>query len=600
MPEGVHSAGSQPADMRAALAKSGCGSFMSLRFGPEHQVLPMAVTLRDALAARGSESKLINMAAGGDIDTEVFKGIEECPVFIVFGSKHYGEDTGNQACTYYEYKHAFSLKKRIVLLRLIPFDQEFAELQGRVVFGANKLVIPWLVGTPMPPDLPDKILEVVRAETMKFAPGREGAVPEPEPAALGQPPKGASPKPTAGIRTLADFAEAVDDIDCVEDLFECTAEEMAELFTEHASVLKSGVMGKKQREKLLREHAGGVGGGTSPVVSAAFPVTCTRRADAAIACHLTVSPSFSCGCVLSVHQGAAAAQEEMEAQRRQLTEQEEALRRQQSAVEKQAASLEAERAKVAAARLQAEEEAASLALARQLQEEEDRRRPPTPPPSAAPEPAPVAAAAAPAGGGASPAGSGGVVVATGPELAAAVADGAAVVAVKDGARIELTDTLRIAHSMVLAAESARSVPTIAGPMDQPVLEVGVSLERKGSAIEVRLEGLRVEGRNSSRSGDAIEARSANGALALRLARVEVVGNQLYANGSHKFTLDIALNDCVLRQSRGAAMYICGKQSSVTMRGGAIRDAATQGCWTYDGSGDMPRATVSSRSAPPIA
>jgi hypothetical protein len=231
MSDGVHSAG-QPAPLEMAFPAAdqvGLDSgFMSLRFGAEHRVLPMAMELRDALVARGGKAKIVNMQAGGDIDTEVFKGIEECGVFIVFGSKHYGEDTGNQACTYFEYKHAFALKKRIVLLRMIPFDQEFAELQARVIFNANMLVIPWLVGRPMPADLVDKILEVMRMS---------GAQPEPEPGPGPGPASPAAPSPTPlppagawpaelaelmgivafveclaslGVKSLADFADCID------------------------------------------------------------------------------------------------------------------------------------------------------------------------------------------------------------------------------------------------------------------------------------------------------------------------------------------------------------------------------------------------------
>ena len=87
--------------------------------------------------------------------------IESSDTFIVFGSAQYGEDTGNQACTYYEYEHAFSLKKRIILIRMIPFEQQFDELQGRVIFGANKLVLPWMVGQPMPTDLTAQIVRAI-------------------------------------------------------------------------------------------------------------------------------------------------------------------------------------------------------------------------------------------------------------------------------------------------------------------------------------------------------------------------------------------------------------------------------------------------------
>ena len=123
----------------------------------------MAEQLRAALEQRGFAAKIINMQAGGDIDTAVFQWIEHCETFVVFGSAKYGEDTGNQACTCYEYKHAFALKKRIILIRLIPFEQEFEELQARVIFNANKLIIPWMGAAPIPRDLPEQIVQAIRA-----------------------------------------------------------------------------------------------------------------------------------------------------------------------------------------------------------------------------------------------------------------------------------------------------------------------------------------------------------------------------------------------------------------------------------------------------
>jgi hypothetical protein len=198
--------------------------FFSLRFGLEHGVLPMAETLRAALAPHGITAVIINIAAGGDIDTEVYQWIEHCDTFVVFGSARYGEDTGNQACTFYEYKHAFDRKKRIILIRMIPFGADFEELQGRVIFGANKLMFPWIVGTAIPADLVDQI---VKALELRAQPDE----PEPDPMpSLAPPPEPAGDAPTPpkeladlfavtafqaclaqmGISSLSDFAENFD------------------------------------------------------------------------------------------------------------------------------------------------------------------------------------------------------------------------------------------------------------------------------------------------------------------------------------------------------------------------------------------------------
>ena len=58
---------------------------------------------------------------------------------------------------------------------MIPFDEEFEHLQARMLFGMNKFQIFWELGTPMPPDLPDRIVEAMHAQshgrTASVAPG---------------------------------------------------------------------------------------------------------------------------------------------------------------------------------------------------------------------------------------------------------------------------------------------------------------------------------------------------------------------------------------------------------------------------------------------
>ena len=61
--------------------------------------------------------RCVHRLGGGDIEAAVIEGIEHCDTFIIFGSRAYGEDTGNSACTYYESKFALDRKKRIILIR---------------------------------------------------------------------------------------------------------------------------------------------------------------------------------------------------------------------------------------------------------------------------------------------------------------------------------------------------------------------------------------------------------------------------------------------------------------------------------------------------
>ena len=73
--------------------------FGSMRF-QDGRVLREATQLQAELKRQAAlDLQCVNMSAGGDIDTEVFGGIERADTFLVFGTKTYGEDTGNPAST---------------------------------------------------------------------------------------------------------------------------------------------------------------------------------------------------------------------------------------------------------------------------------------------------------------------------------------------------------------------------------------------------------------------------------------------------------------------------------------------------------------------
>ena len=111
----------------------------------------------------------MEMTAGGDIDKKVIDGVEQCDTFLIFGSSKYGEDTGNPASTYFESKFAQSLKKRTILIRMIPFEEQFEFPQARFLFGLNMLELLWEIGTPMPPELVDGIVSAVQHKTTDLA-----------------------------------------------------------------------------------------------------------------------------------------------------------------------------------------------------------------------------------------------------------------------------------------------------------------------------------------------------------------------------------------------------------------------------------------------
>jgi protein-L-isoaspartate O-methyltransferase len=134
--------------------------FGSVRY-KDGRIMPEALQLQSELRSVGLDLTLVDMTAGGDIDTNVFGGIEKADTFVVFGTADYGQNTGNPACTYYESKFALTNRKRIILLRMIPYGAQFEELQARQLFGVNKLSLEWIQGCTMPPSLVSDIVKAV-------------------------------------------------------------------------------------------------------------------------------------------------------------------------------------------------------------------------------------------------------------------------------------------------------------------------------------------------------------------------------------------------------------------------------------------------------
>eukprot|EP01052_Picozoa_sp_SAG31_P009221 SAG31_NODE_480_length_15108_cov_56.073423_10_plen_673_part_00 len=131
--------------------------FGSMRF----PVPPEARQLQKSLAREGITLHIVEARAGDDISDEVFEWIEHADSFLVFGTHHYGEDTGNPASSCAEAKYAQYQGKRIILLRMIPWEQEFDHLQARVMFGQNKLTLDWQIGAAMPPLLCEQIVRAL-------------------------------------------------------------------------------------------------------------------------------------------------------------------------------------------------------------------------------------------------------------------------------------------------------------------------------------------------------------------------------------------------------------------------------------------------------
>jgi hypothetical protein len=80
----------------------------------------------------------------------------------------------NPACTYFESEYARNAGKKIILLRMIPWEARFEHMQGRVLFGMNHLALTWMRGAPMPITLTDAILAAVKDVGGQAAPESAG------------------------------------------------------------------------------------------------------------------------------------------------------------------------------------------------------------------------------------------------------------------------------------------------------------------------------------------------------------------------------------------------------------------------------------------
>jgi hypothetical protein len=146
----------------ARMLNAGRTIFGSMRFPAP----PEAMMLQAALAENSVDLQILDLSGGADITKQVFEGIRAADAFMVFGTKHYGEDTGNPACTYHELKYAQHKGKVVIPLRMIPWGEEFDHICADVLFGANMLTLSWQCGQPMPAMI---VPEVIRALPKLFA-----------------------------------------------------------------------------------------------------------------------------------------------------------------------------------------------------------------------------------------------------------------------------------------------------------------------------------------------------------------------------------------------------------------------------------------------
>jgi len=136
--------------------------FVSFRFGDDKGEAEARAT-KQALEARGI-SVFLSQAVGGDnISKMICDGIVGCKLAIIFANRTYGARTNHMFDTGRERDYILSKNKPFYLIRMIPFDESWAESETEVAFPLSVMQKLWLPGTPMPADLIDEIVSKLRS-----------------------------------------------------------------------------------------------------------------------------------------------------------------------------------------------------------------------------------------------------------------------------------------------------------------------------------------------------------------------------------------------------------------------------------------------------
>ena len=131
--------------------------FISFRFGVERGENE-ARELKAALEARGVSVFLSEALGGDNLAKLISDALVGCDLAIIFASRTYGERTNDMFDTGRERDYVLSKRKPYFLIRMLPFDEAWAESETEVAFPCSVMQKLWLPGTPMPDDLVDEIM----------------------------------------------------------------------------------------------------------------------------------------------------------------------------------------------------------------------------------------------------------------------------------------------------------------------------------------------------------------------------------------------------------------------------------------------------------
>jgi hypothetical protein len=135
--------------------------FISFRFAEAHRE---ALMIKAALEALGLVVFLSNVSPGGDLQDVISEALGMCKFAIILATKTYGAKTNGLFDTSNEMNYIISRSKPFYLVRMIPFDEEWAEMRTNVAFPPSIMQKFWLAGNgdPMPTDLVPEVCDTLR------------------------------------------------------------------------------------------------------------------------------------------------------------------------------------------------------------------------------------------------------------------------------------------------------------------------------------------------------------------------------------------------------------------------------------------------------
>lgn len=134
--------------------------FISFRFGEAHAE---ALALKAALEARGVVVFLSDAQAGADLQQLIAHAISTCRLAVILGSPTYGRRTNGLFCTWSEMNYIIGHSKPYYLVRMVPFDSDWAEVHTSMAFPPSIMQKLWMLGDPMPTEIVDEVVQRLRA-----------------------------------------------------------------------------------------------------------------------------------------------------------------------------------------------------------------------------------------------------------------------------------------------------------------------------------------------------------------------------------------------------------------------------------------------------